>query len=196
MALERIATSNNEENEAPKNAQLKEVKDSIDYEKNNVDVAKLQEFKKMTDDIQKYGWEYAREYDDIMKKAISPFEKKIREILDKNEKAKDINSMSNEELNNLANERMEGQPKELEWQQKLLKRITESGSSEDVQQLNEIVNNNMADVQAFRNRIKADQKMKGESNEGLRSDWDTPSKVEDPDFWTAWSSGEEWWTEW
>ena len=196
MALERIATSNNEENEAPKNAQLKEVKDSIDYEKNNVDVAKLQEFKKMTDDIQKYGWEYAKEYDDIMKKAISPFEKKIREILDKNEKSKDINSMSNEELNNLANERMEGQPKELEWQQKLLKRITESGSSEDVQQLNEIVNNNMADVQAFRNRIKADQKMKGEYNEGLRSDWDTTPEVDDQDSWAAWSSGEEWWTEW
>lgn len=148
--LEKIATSNNEQFEASQSTELKQPKNAIDYSKNEVDEAKFNDFKKMVDDIKNYGGEYGKEeYDDIMKNVIKPFEDKIQEILYKNKETKDLSSMSDEELEAAANERMELQPDELEWQKGLFQKITESGSSEEVEQLYEMVNNNMADVQAF-----------------------------------------------
>jgi hypothetical protein len=56
MAVEQIATSNEQE-EAPKKADLKktEVSNNIDYNLDKIDEEKFQEFKKMTDYIEKNG---------------------------------------------------------------------------------------------------------------------------------------------
>lgn len=148
--LEKIATSNNEENEISQSTERTELK--IDTTKNKVDEATFNNFQKMVNDIKNYGWEYKKEYDDIMDRVIKPFEERIQMILEKNKEAKDLSSMSDKELEDVANGRMELQPDELEWQQELFKKITESGSSEEVEQLYEMVNNNMADVQAFWNQ--------------------------------------------
>ena len=211
MALEKIATSNNEQNEAPKNAQLEKVEDSIDYEKNNVDVAKLQEFKKMTDDIKKYGWEYKKEYRNIMRNIIKPFERKFKKIIDENKESRDFNSMSDEELDNAANARMEGQPKKLEWQQELFKKITNGGLTDEVQQLYEIVNNNMVDVQSFWQKVTSkgtipqiaeDSRDAIELSSGTELDpapnqWGNWNEWNDaPSTWGEWDSGSQWWREW
>lgn len=147
--LEKIATANNEQYEASKKTELTKLQDTIDYSKNEINEEKFNDFKKMVDDIKNFWWEYKKQYDDIMDKVIKPFEDKIQRILYKNRETKNVNAMSNEELNNEANERMELQPSELEWQQKLFQKITESGSSEEVEKLYEMVNNNMADVKTF-----------------------------------------------
>ena len=57
MAFEQIATSNNEENEAPKTSDLtkKEESNKIDYNLDKVDEQKFQEYKKMTDYIKENG---------------------------------------------------------------------------------------------------------------------------------------------
>ena len=149
--LVKIATSNNEQYEASQETELTKLKNTIDYSKNEINEAKFNDFKKMVDDIKNYWWEYKKQYDDIMDSVIRPFEDKIQKILYKNKETKNVNAMSDEELNNEANGRMELQPSELEWQQELFQKITESGSSEEVEKLYEMVNNNMADVKTFWN---------------------------------------------
>jgi hypothetical protein len=48
---------------------------------------------------------------------------------------------------------MKNQPEELKQQRELIKKINWNGSSEEIQKLNEIVNNNMVDVQNFYEKI-------------------------------------------
>jgi len=146
-SLDKISASNNEEAEISQSTEHTELK--IDTTKSEVDEEMFNNFKKMVDDIKDHGWVYEKQYNDIMNRIVKPFEEKIKIILDKNRETKDISSMSDEELNNVANERMELQPDELEWQKELFKKITESGSSEEIEQLYEMVNNNMADIQSF-----------------------------------------------
>ena len=57
MAIEQIATSNNEQHEAPKNANLTktEVSNNVDYSLDKVDEQKFNEYKKMTDYIKENG---------------------------------------------------------------------------------------------------------------------------------------------
>lgn len=161
MAFEQIATSNNEENEAPKTSDLtkKEESNKIDYNLDKVDEQKFQEYKKMTDYIKENGWEYWDEYNNIMEKAIEPFEKQIQDILNKSNvnkisvENKDLPSMSDEALNQEAEKRLEPQPEELKWQKEIIKKINWNGSSEEIQRLNEIINNNMSDVQNFWKKI-------------------------------------------
>ena len=161
MAFEQIATSNNEENEAPKTSDLtkKEESNKIDYNLDKVDEQKFQEYKKMTDYIKENGWEYWDEYNNIMEKAIEPFEKQIQDILNKSNvnkisvENKDLSSMSDEALNQEAEKRLEPQPEELKWQKEIIKKINWNGSSEEIQRLNEIINNNMSDVQNFWKKI-------------------------------------------
>ena len=143
MAFEQIATSNNEENEATKTSDLtkKEESNKIDYNLDKVDEQKFQEYKKMTDYIKENGWEYWDEYNNIMEKAIEPFEKQIQDILNKSNvnkisvENKDLSSMSDEALNQEAEKRLEPQPEELKWQKEIIK------------------NNNMSDVQNFWKKI-------------------------------------------
>lgn len=156
--IEKIATSNNEEYEAPKNEKLTktEVSDKVDYSLDKVNEEKFNEFKKMADYIKENGKEYGDEYKNIVDKAITPFEEKISKILNKEKLKKnniDVNSMSDEELQNEADKRLELQPEELDWQREILKKINNNWSSEEIQELNEIVNNNMADVQNFYDKI-------------------------------------------
>ncbi len=157
MAVEQIATSNEQE-EAPKKADLKktEVSNNIDYNLDKIDEEKFQEFKKMTDYIEKNGWEYGEEYNNIMEKSIKPFEKQIKDILNKSnviKENKDLDKKSDEEIAREADERMKNQPEELKQQRELIKKINWNGSSEEIQKLNEIVNNNMVDVQNFYEKI-------------------------------------------
>ena len=160
MVVEQIARSNEQE-EAPKKANIKktEVSNNVDYSLDKVDEQKFNEYKKMTDYIKENGWEYWKEYNDIMEKAIKPFEKQIKDILNKSDinktniENKDLESMSDEEVAREAEKRLEPQPEELNWQKEIIKKINGNGSSEEIQKLNEIVNNNMADVQNFYEKI-------------------------------------------
>ena len=151
-ALEQIATSNTQD-EAPKDVAVEktEVSDNIDYNLDQVDEQKFQEFKEMTDYIKENGWEYGDEYNKIVNDVISPFESQIQNILDKNNKS--LDSMSDEEIAKKADEIMKNQPKELKSQQELIKKINWNGSSEEIQKLNEIVNDSMAEVKSFYDKI-------------------------------------------
>ena len=71
---------------------------------------------------------------------------------------KSLDSMSDEEVANEADEIMKNQPEELKSQQELIKKINWNGSPEEIQKLNEIVNDSMGEVQSFYDKInkKAD----------------------------------------
>lgn len=157
-SFEQITTSNESKNETPKNVVVEktEVSNNIDYNLDQVDEQRFQEFKEMTDYIKENGWEYGDEYNKILKDVIKPFEDQIQNILDKNNKSKinkSLDSMSDEEIANEANERMKNQPEELKSQQELIKKINWNGSPEEIQKLNEIVNDSMAEVQSFYDKI-------------------------------------------
>ena len=152
--LEQIATSN-EVNEAPKNVGVEktEVSNNVDYNLDKIDEQKFQEFKEMTDYIKENGWEYGDEYNKIINDVIKPFEDQIQNILYKNKMNKSLDSMSDEEIANEADEIMRNQPEELRSQQELIKKINWNGSPEEIQKLNEIVNDSMAEVQSFYDKI-------------------------------------------
>jgi rRNA maturation endonuclease Nob1 len=154
--LETIATSNNGQYEAPKNVKPEktEVSDKVDYNLDGIDEQKFQEFKKMTDYIKENGGEYKDEYEDIMNRVIKPFEEKIQSILNRNKETGDLDSLSDEEVNRIANEVMERQPEEFTKQQELIRKINSNGSSEEIHRLNEMVNENKADVQKLYDKIK------------------------------------------
>ena len=160
--LEQVATSN-KSNEAPKNVVVEktEVSNNVDYNLDKVDEQKFLEFKEMTDYIRKNGWEYGDEYNKIIDNVITPFEDQLKNILSKNYKDKinkSLDSMSDEEVANEADEIMKNQPEELKGQQELIKKINWNGSPEEIQKLNEIVNDSMGEVQSFYDKInkKAD----------------------------------------
>lgn len=198
MPIEQIATSNNEQQEAPKNEKLTKVETSnnIDYNLDSINEEKFQQFKNMTDYIKEKGWEYEKEYKNIMNNIIKPFEENLNKILDKN---KDINSMSDKELADEAEAKMNNQPQELRKQQELIKKINGNWSQEEVQKLNEIVNNNMADVQNFYNKImnaaswtKTLWESEPDSEPSTEPGGSEPNI--EPASWGDWNSwSQEWW---
>ncbi len=200
MPIEQIATSNNEQQEAPKNEKLTKVETSnkIDYNLDSINEEKFQQFKEMTDYIKENGWEYEKEYQNIMNNVIKPLEENLNKILDKN---KDINSMSDKELADAAEEKMNNQPKKLREQQELIKKINGNWSQEEVQKLNEIVNNNMADVQDFYNKIMIASKWttmpweEPDSTPDLWNEW-TEWWNNEPWTWWNWQTGGWWWIDW
>jgi len=158
MTEVQIAESDREEvhseNTTPKKT---EVSNNIDYDLDTIDEEKFQEFKKMTDYIKKNGWEYGDEYNHIMEKSIKPFERQIKDILNKSNvttESKDLDSKSDEEIAREADEIIKNQPEELNQQKELIKKINWNGSPEEIQKLNEIVNDGMGEVQSFYDKIK------------------------------------------
>ena len=153
VVIEQI--NGKETNPAP----IKKEGSEIDYSLDKVDEQKFQDYKKMTDYIKEKGWDFWDEYNNIMEKAIKPFEKLYKDILNKgnvnkiNVENKDLSSMSNEALNQEAEKILEPQPEELDWQKEIIKKINWNGSPEEIQKLNEIISNNMADVQNYWKKI-------------------------------------------
>ena len=153
VVIEQI--NGKETNPAP----IKKEGSEIDYSLDKVDEQKFQDYKKMTDYIKEKGWDFWDEYNNIMEKAIKPFEKLYKDILNKgnvnkiNVENKDLSSMSNEALNQEAEKILEPQPEELDWQKEIIKKINWNGSPEEIQKLNEIISNNMTDVQNYWKKI-------------------------------------------
>ena len=167
MAMQEIAESNRaqqEVSEAPKGKTLEKAEESnkIDYNLDKVDEKKLQEYIDMTDYIRENGWkykEYNDEFNQIMEEKIKPFEKQIKDILEKSDGKRskkekvDRDSMSDEEIAKNADERLEHQPEELKKQQEIIARINDNWSPEEINKLNEIVAESMAEVQTFAKKI-------------------------------------------
>lgn len=212
MTLEQIATSNNEEYEAPKNEKLtkKEVSDKVDYNLDKVDEKKFKKFKKMADYIKENGKEFWDEYRNIVNNAITPFEEKISKILNKEKFLKknniDVSSASDEQLQEEADKRAGLQPEELNWQREILKEIINNWSEQEIQQLNEIVNNNMADVQSFYDKIAGWNWLSGiqwwgrfwNENNNVHFSWDFIHSDLDWKSASIWISSRLWneWSEW
>lgn len=196
MALEKIATSNNEQQEAFRKPTTKtEVSNSIDYNLKEINEEKFNKFKEMTDYIKENGGEYWDEYRDIVNRIITPFEEKFQSII--NKETKDLDSLSDEELNNIANERMKKHPEELMKQKEVIRKINNNGSPEEIQQLNEMVNENMVDVQNFYSKIMNNANwvtMPWESEPVSAPNTEPDSTI--PEHWGEWNSGSEWWEWW
>lgn len=129
---------------------------NIDLNLNKVDEKKFLEFKKMADYIKENGWEYEEEYKKIMEERIKPFEKQLQDILSKNNKSKeskDYSSQTDEEIAEEADEIINKQPEELRKQQALIAEINNNWTSEEINKLNEIMTEGMAEVQSFWDKI-------------------------------------------
>ena len=164
MPVEKIVTSN-EQKDIPEEEYLKktEVSNNVDYNLDKIDEEKFQEFTKMVDYIKENGWEYGEEYKRIMNDKIKPFEEQIKDILDRNNESwenNNLDSMSDEEIADEADERMKNQPEKLRSQQELIKKINWNWSPEEIQKLNEIINENMADLKSFYDKITSNAYIK------------------------------------
>ena len=163
--FEEIAQSNQQEKEVTEginNAEKTEVSNQIDYDLDKVNKEKLQDFKDMAEYIKENGEEYKEyqeEFSQIMKDKIGPFEKQLNDLLYKSnpngtqKENVDWDSVSDEDLNNDADIRLEHQPEELDGQKEIIAKIYENWSPEEIEKLYDIVNENMVDVQNFAAKI-------------------------------------------
>ena len=133
--------------------------DAVDYNLDKVNEQKFQEFKKMTDYIKEKGWKYEEEYHNIVNKIITPFGEQIQKILNKNI-TKNVDSMSDIEIAKEADKIMKNQPKEVNGQQELIKKINWNWSPKEISKLNEFVTENMTDVRSFYKKITEDKNTK------------------------------------
>ncbi len=157
MAVEAVGVSNNVDTNLSITKWEKIVdSNEVDVTLDKVDEKKFLEFKKMVDYIKENGWEYEEEYKKIMEDWIKPFEKQYQDILNKSKKPtenKDYSERTDKELENKAEEIRNRQPEEFDKQQALIAEINNNWTSEEINKLNEIMTEGMAEVQSFWDKI-------------------------------------------
>ena len=124
---------------------------NIDSSLNQVNEQTLREFARKMKYIHENGWnEEKQPIDNIWAK----YESIIKKIFEEDENVMwDINTMSDKEVENAADRAMEDQPNKINEQKKVYMMAIWNASPEDIQKLNEFVNENMADVQNYYNKI-------------------------------------------